>query len=86
MLKQNEHHVAVHRSGSIACAVFAVFLSHVEVANNLPFAKFYNACIQTRCVHSFCDNGRGSVWSFKYEEKKTYDNVLPTLRNLEITL
>lgn len=60
------------------CAVFAVFFYslenfslHIEVANNLPFAKFYIALIQTHYVHTQCDSGsRGSVWPFENEENK----------------
>lgn len=53
-------------------AVFAVFFYslenfslHIEVANNLPFAKFYIACIQTHYVHTKCDSGRGGVGPFE---------------------
>lgn len=56
-------------------AVFAVFFYslenfslHIEVANNLPFAKFYIACIQTHYVHTNCGSGRGGVWPFENEK------------------
>lgn len=58
-------------------AVFAIFFTHrknfslhIEVANNLPFAKFYIACIQTHYVHTLCDSDRGSVWPFENERIK----------------
>lgn len=41
---------------------------HIEVANNLPFAKFYIACIQTHYVHTVCGSGIGSVWIFENEK------------------
>lgn len=68
----------------------------IEVANNLPFAKFYIACIQTHYVHKYV------TWEacrhFKNEESRnpvyfglapvqwglTDENVLPTL--LKMTL
>lgn len=59
-------------TGQNTRAVFAVFFFfffyllanfslHIEVANNLPFAKFYNACIQTHYVHTLCNSGGGGV-------------------------
>lgn len=78
----------------------ANFSLYIEVANNLPFAKFYIACIQTHYVHTLCDSGRLAIWGW---ENKTHvyldgfhiasvqwgpidENVLPTLQNLEMTL
>lgn len=58
-------------------AVFAVFFYslenfslHIEVANNLPFAKFYIDLVQTHYVHTLCDSGRGSVGPFEDEKIK----------------
>lgn len=59
-----------------ACGVAVFFYSlanfslHIEVANNLPFARFYNACIQIHYVHTSCNSGKGGVWPFEDEKIK----------------
>lgn len=52
----------------------ANFSLHIEVANNLPFAKFYIACIQTHYVHTVCDSGGGGFWPFENEKIKLMSN------------
>jgi len=58
----NKHHGAVHRSESqqALCVLYFIWIFNslenvslrTEVANNLAFAKFYIACIQTLCTYS----------------------------------
>lgn len=73
-------------SEHLQCCCAFLLSVRIEVADDLPFAKFSIACIQTQDVHTFM----WCCWSEKIKVMTCqmdliHENVLPTLRNLEMS-
>lgn len=53
----NNGELLTSQNHNVQCLMFFLLIGKnkilIEVANNLPFAKFYIACIQTHHVHKY---------------------------------